>query len=195
LNLNIRILEKIMENIKMIMSESKKVKKSKRHVFFQNELFKFFHREGFVVEKDYKSKFRFRYRSGKKKDIISVASGLIDIYAAPYDIAIEFDSTILIKWRSLENLIHCNADYCFGIILGSKKEKQIFKKNLERIKQVSKETLNTKKNIEYFKERIKNIKFFLGIITLDFLKPINLKKLLINVLNDSNVNDFFYEQS
>lgn len=195
MNLDSRILENVVKNIKIVMSESKNVNSSERHEFFQNEMFKFFHREGFVVEKNYQSKFRYRYRSGKKKDIFSVARGFIDIYAAPYDIAIEFDSTILIKWRSLEKLIHCNADYCFGIILGSKKEKQIYKKNLERIKQVSQETLDTKKSVEYFKERIKNIKFFLGIISLDFLNPINLQKLLIHGLNDLNVDDFFYELS
>jgi hypothetical protein len=177
------------------MSESKNVRRSKRHVFFQNEMFKFFHREGFVVERNYTLKFRFRYRSGKKKDISKVISGLIDIYAAPYDIAIVFDSGKLINWKSIEKLIQCNADYCFGIILGSKNEDQNFKKCIERIKQVCRETLDTKKNIEYFKERIKNIKFFLGIIAIDFLKPINLRKLLNHDLNDSNVYDFFCELS
>jgi len=177
----------------MIMSESKIIKRSKRHEFFQNGMFKFFHREGFVVEKDYKLKFLLRYRSGKKKENVSLSSGFIDIYAAPYDIAIECDSGKLVKWKSLEKLMQCNADYCFVIVFGSKNEDQNFKRCLERIKQISQETLNTKKNIEFFRERIKNIKIFLGIITLDFLKQVNLEKLLTHILEDSNVNQFFYE--
>jgi len=177
LNLNAKILEKVVKNIHRIMVESKNVKRTKRHEFFQNELFEFFCTEGFVVEKNYKIKFLSRYHTGKKKHLINVSSGLIDNYAAPYDIAVEFDSGKLIKWKSLEKLIQCNADCCFGIVFGSKGDEENVRKSLERIKQVSKEILNFKKNIEYFRERIKNMKFFLGIITLEFLKAINLRHL------------------
>jgi DNA-binding MurR/RpiR family transcriptional regulator len=179
----------ILEGIKHILDQAclqdKQVEKHKKVVSSLVELFRSL---GFKTFKEYriklKSKLRTSNRFGKQRQR---EWGLIDFYAKEgtqnVKIAVEYDNTALIKWKSIEKLLQSDAHYCFALVYGPKKETEhlrYFKNNLIRVQQVYAERISQcNETIEFDKlHDLTKKKFWFGIACKGVLNEIDLKNLL-----------------
>ncbi len=119
----------IIEGIKDILSRSRDYSRPIQHEFLQQELFDFFRLHGFETFFEFEFSYFHKYRNTKNLGKIRLIEfGRIDIYAKKeknVDIAIEFDSGATLKWKSIEKLLQCQAQYCFGIVGGGKTNSQL----------------------------------------------------------------------
>ncbi len=108
--------------------------------------------EGYHVMREYPIDFN-TIRRRTRKEFVKL--GYIDIYAekrnrsllnytsskelnnnSPLNIAIEFDSGNLLKYKSIEKLLQSGADTCLGIVRGKSKATDLTSLNIERIREI-----------------------------------------------------------
>ncbi len=100
---------------------------------------------GYKVHLEYPIHFESRIR--KSGDRIS-RDGNLDLFAFKNGrkIAIEFDTGVHLKFKSIEKLFQVNADICIGIIRGRFNSLGSLNSNVDRIEQVKRELGAFKKN-------------------------------------------------
>ncbi|MFX1268964.1 MAG: hypothetical protein ACFFAK_13475, partial [Promethearchaeota archaeon] len=135
----------IIEGIKGILGNAKNIlKKVERHQFIQNELIKFLQSNDFDTFREYNIQYNGKYRIKKKfGEAKDRKNGLIDVYGKfiGLDLAIEYDNSPSLKWKSIEKLLQSDAQYCFGLSFGPKNQTKgklaiYHRKNLWKLKQV-----------------------------------------------------------
>ncbi len=101
---------------------------------------------GYKVHLEYPIHFKSRIR--KSGDWIS-RDGNLDLVAIKKGrkIAIEFDTGVRLKFKSIEKLFQVDADLCIGIIKGKLNKSGSLDVNIERFGQLTEEFGNLKKNV------------------------------------------------
>jgi len=175
--------------IRSILEKSKSTKERLiRHDFIQNSLYLFFDNIKFISIREYNISYRDKYRNKKKfGESRFINNGKIDLYSFKDDlkIAIEYDNTATLKWKSIEKLFQCDAQFCFGMVSGpknytSKLNEFYIKKNIWKLQQSFKEHLMLYNEISDY-ERYYNLlkkRFWLGIGSASYLEEYNLKNIL-----------------
>ena len=178
-----------LEGIKHILDQAcLQDQRVERHKKVVSSLVTLFRSLGFETFKEYRiklnSKFRTGIRFGKPRQR---EGGLIDFYAKEQahniKIAIEYDNTTLIKWKSIEKLLQSDAHYCFALVYGPKKEIEhlpYFKNNFFRVRQVYTECIsqyNENKEFDKLHDLTKK-KFWFGVASKGVLNEISLKNLM-----------------
>ena len=177
----------LFDGIERILKKAESIDdRAERHENIQTSLIKILREFGFiaVMEKriTYRSKYRTIDRFGelKQRD-----GGLIDIYGTNKDnsIAIEFDNSRTSRWKSIEKLLQCDAEHCFGLCIGPIREEEVdfyYRKNKLRIRQVFIELVthyNKEKEFEKLHILLSKI-YWLGIVSMEVFEEINLTDLL-----------------
>lgn len=124
----VTLSDKIIEGIKYILSQAREFSRPIQHEIIQQELFTFFRENGFDAFFEYELEYYHIYRGTKNTGKIKlIENGRIDIYAKKdnIEVAVEFDSGATLKWKSIEKLLQCDAQYCFGIVSGAKSNKTL----------------------------------------------------------------------
>ena len=105
-----------------------------------------FAKGGYKVNLEYPIHFKSRIR--KSGDWIS-RDGNLDLVAIKKGrkIAIEFDTGVRLKFKSIEKLFQVDADLCIGIIKGKSNRSGSLDVNIERFEQLTEEFGNLKKNV------------------------------------------------
>ncbi len=105
-----------------------------------------FAKGGYKVHLEYPIHFKSRIR--KSGDWIS-KDGNLDLVAIKKGrkIAIEFDTGVRLKFKSIEKLFQADADLCIGIIKGKSNRSGSLDVNIERFEQLTEEFGNLKKNV------------------------------------------------
>ena len=101
---------------------------------------------GYKVYLEYPINFKSRIR--KSGDWIS-RDGNLDLVAIKKgrEIAIEFDTGVRLKFKSIEKLFQIDADLCIAIVRGGSKGHDSLEVNIERSEKLIKEFGNIKKNV------------------------------------------------
>ena len=101
---------------------------------------------GYKVHLEYPISFKSRIR--KSGDWIS-RDGNVDLVAAKNgrQIAVEFDTGVRLKFKSIEKLFQIDADLCIGIIKGKSNTSGSLDKSIERFERLKEELGFPKKNI------------------------------------------------
>jgi len=156
-----------------------------RHKFVQDSILELFNWFNFRAKKEYRITYNRRYRSkARYGEIKTNAGGYIDIYAKSKNcvVALEYDNSALVKWKSIEKMLQSNALYCFGITYGPRGQNyaQKYRENLKRIQQVYKEVISDYKKFKYFGQPNFLLKkhFWLGIIQSGIFERVNIKNLI-----------------
>ncbi len=113
------------------------------HKCLVGELKKLFADGGYRVYLEYPICFESKVRkSGERIQ----REGYLDLYAVKNGrkIAIEFDTGVHLKFKSIEKLFQVDADLCIGIVRGNA---NAFEDNIKRIEAVKKESGLLKKNL------------------------------------------------
>ena len=105
-----------------------------------------FAKGGYKVYLEYPIHFKSRIR--KSGDWIS-RDGNLDLVAVKNgrEIAIEFDTGVRLKFKSIEKLFQVDADLCIGIIKGKSNRSGSLDVNIERFEQLTEEFGNLKNNV------------------------------------------------
>ena len=115
------------------------------HFSLIHQITQFLRQKGYPVEIEYVVPY---YRLPRQKSRKSKSNtgrwsrGKLDIMASKgsHRIAIKFDTTTHLRWKSVEKLFHEPANYVVGMILGSWEEAvEAFRSNVRRIKTVARE--------------------------------------------------------
>ena len=188
-------LNSIVEHIKEILKQAENIsERSVRHRFIQNNLISFLVDKDFDAIKEYKVKFFCKYRIRKRfGESRGKRNGLIDIYANFIDlknkrmtdtaIAIEYDNSASLRWRSIEKLLQSDAQYCFGLIYGAKNKSKFefyYERSIWKLLQIYKELISQYNEEKEYDKIYKLItkKLWLGMISTGFFKQIDIKDLL-----------------
>ena len=183
------LLNPILEGIKHILDQAcLQNQRIERHRTVENALVTLFKDLGFETFKEYRIKLNSKYRTGNRFGEPRLRDGgLIDFYAKNQTqnvkIAVEYDNTAIIKWKSIEKLLQSDAHYCFALIYGPKmtpNAPHYYKNNLMRIQQVYTECIshyNETKEVNKLHGLIEK-KFWFGVANKGVLKEINLKNLM-----------------
>ncbi len=105
-----------------------------------------FAKGGYKVHLEYPIHFKSRIR--KSGDWIS-RDGNLDLVAVKNgrEIAIEFDTGVHLKFKSIEKLFQVDADLCIGIIKGKSNKSGSLDANIERLEQLTEEFRGFKNNV------------------------------------------------
>lgn len=105
-----------------------------------------FAKGGYKVHLEYPIHFKSRIR--KSGDRIS-RDGNLDLVAVKNSrkIAIEFDTGVHLKFKSIEKLFQVDADLCIAIIKGKSNKSGSLDANIERFEQLTEELGGVKKNV------------------------------------------------
>ncbi len=105
-----------------------------------------FAKGGYKVHLEYPIHFKSRIR--KSGDWIS-RDGNLDLVAVKNGrkIAIEFDTGVHLKFKSIEKLFQVDADLCIGIIKGKSNKRGSLDANIERFEQLTEEFRGFKNNV------------------------------------------------
>ncbi len=118
------ILKEIFEDIKIVLLNSMDIQsRRERHKFINGKIFRLFLKKSFKTYSEYKISFQNRHRRKTYTnygDIRGIRKGRIDIYAIKNNlrIASEFDTGLMLRWKSIEKLLQCDAQICIGIVSG-----------------------------------------------------------------------------
>jgi len=179
--------DSLFEGIKMILKKAEFIDdRTDRHKNVQISLLNLLSELGFVAKKEFRITHRSIYRNKDRfGELKQREGGLIDVYGTKQDnsIAIEFDNSGSSKWKSIEKLLQCDAEHCFGLCIGPKREEDFdfyYRKNKMRIRQVFIELVthyNREKEFEKLHFMLSKI-YWLGIVSLNVFEEINLTDLL-----------------
>jgi len=105
-----------------------------------------FTKGGYTIHLEYPIHFKSRIR--KSGDWIS-RDGYLDLVAIKKGrkIAIEFDTGVRLKFKSIEKLFQVDADLCIGIIKGKSNRSGSLDVNIERFEQLTEEFGGVKNNV------------------------------------------------
>ncbi|MGD2093924.1 MAG: hypothetical protein PVH77_02845 [Phycisphaerales bacterium] len=105
-----------------------------------------FAKGGYRVHLEYPINFRSRIR--KSGDWVS-RNGNLDLVAIKKGrkVAIEFDTGVRLKFKSIEKLFQVDADLCIGIVRGGSKGNGSLDVNIERFEKLTEEFGNLRKNV------------------------------------------------
>jgi len=177
----------LITEIKEVLHQAQYINnRRKRHEMVQNELIFLLRRHGFEPFKEFHVICRTKYRNNARfGELKSRKGGMLDIYASYIDIrlAIEYDNSASLKWKSIEKLLQSDANYCFGLIYGTKDDNSYanyYEKNLRKIQQVYTELIkhyDSHKEFENLHTLLKK-DFWLGIGKFNVLEQVALKEIM-----------------
>ncbi len=121
------------------------LQQKRREIHFPliNQLTQVLQQQEFTVKKEHRLRYFSyspRYSRSNNSKIPKWLDGQIDLVASneKYNLALEFDTTKLLRWKSIEKLFHSPAKYIVGMIYGSYQKAGItFRRNVQRIKIVA----------------------------------------------------------
>jgi len=136
----------VLEQVKSVCFNANIEKRDGLHRNMLDGLKALFAKGGYKVYLEYPIHFKSRIR--KSGDWI-FRDGNLDLVAIKKGrkIAIEFDTGVRLKFKSIEKLFQVDADLCIGIIKGKSNRSGSLDVNIERFEQLTEEFGNLNKNV------------------------------------------------